>query len=353
MSAVEEAGKGIQRPETRKFAEVCRGYTCFAEGDVLFAKITPCMQNAKHAVATSLRDGIGFGSTEFHVLRPGPELVSDWLHLFLIQPTVLGEAEDHLTGTVGQQRLPEDYLGDLQIPLPKPDEQRRIATALKAQLASVTAARAALAKQIDGVAGLVAAILRESLSTATVESVRIQDCLSEVTEGIGASWQDQPVLGATRAGLAEAKDPVGKYPERYKPVRPGTIFYNPMRILLQSIAMVDDGDTPGITSPDYVVMRAIPGKIHPRWFYHWFRSEDGLDFIRSLSRGAVRERLLFKRLAPATLRVPPWPAQERAAAALLAATQLQRQVQSRLDTLDALPAALMRQVFGEPAPAGG
>ena len=70
MPAVAENGKGIKRPETKSFAQVKRGYTFFTEGDVLFAKITPCMQNGKHAVARNLLGGIGFGSTEFHVLRP-------------------------------------------------------------------------------------------------------------------------------------------------------------------------------------------------------------------------------------------------------------------------------------------
>lgn len=70
MSAVEEAGRGISHPEQKPFREVKRGYTSFGEGDVLFAKITPCMQNGKHAIARNLIDGVGFGSTEFHVLRP-------------------------------------------------------------------------------------------------------------------------------------------------------------------------------------------------------------------------------------------------------------------------------------------
>jgi len=69
--------------------------------------------------------------------------------------------------------------------------------------------------------------------------------------------------------LAPAKEPVGKDPTRYKLVEPGTIFYNPMRILLGSVAMIDEGDAPGITSPDYVVFTTRPGTLHPRWFYYW------------------------------------------------------------------------------------
>lgn len=89
MPAVSDREGIIARPEAKPYSEVRKGYTYFEEGDVLFAKITPCMQNGKHAVACGLSDGIGFGSTEFHVLRPGAEITADWIHRFLRQPSVL------------------------------------------------------------------------------------------------------------------------------------------------------------------------------------------------------------------------------------------------------------------------
>ena len=73
---------------------------------------------------------------------------------------------------------------------------------------------------------------------------------------------------------------------RYKPVRAGTVFYNLMRILIGSIAMVDDDDMPGITSPDYVALRGRAGLVDSRWFYYWLRSPHGAHCIASLARGA-------------------------------------------------------------------
>jgi type I restriction enzyme S subunit len=96
--------------------------------------------------------------------------------------------------------------------------------------------------------------------------VFLGDVLTEIKSGIGADWAKYPVLGATRGGLAPAKEPPGKNPERYKPVFPGTIFYNPMRILIGSVAFVDEGDEPGITSPDYVVFQGKDGKVDSRRF---------------------------------------------------------------------------------------
>ena len=212
---------------------------------------------------------------------------------------------DELQSGATRQALTKAMIEQFFVPAPPLPTQRRIAAQLKAQLAEVDRARAALQAQIDTTNTLIAATLRESLTSTGTAKVLIADCLREVTQGIGPKWSDFPVLGATRAGLAPAKESVGKAPERYKPVRVGTVFYNPMRILLGSIALVDEGNAPGITIPDYVVMTAVEGVLHPRWFYHWFRSEDGAAFVRSLTRGAVRERLLFNRLAPAEIPVPP------------------------------------------------
>ena len=134
--------------------------------------------------------------------------------------------------------------------------------------------------------------------------------------GIGPSWTGRPLYGASRSGLTPAKETIGKQPERYKAVEPGTVFYNPMRILLGSIAMLDDGEEPGITSPDYVVVRGRPGVLHHRVFYYWLRSIAGQQLILDLARGGVRERILFNRLCEGLIPVLPWPVQEHIAAQL-------------------------------------
>lgn len=179
----------------------------------------------------------------------------------------------------------------------------------------------------------------------SVRSIPLSEALVEVSSGVGPKWSEYRVLGATRAGLALAKEPVGKSPERYKLVEPGTIFYNPMRIMIGSIAMVDDGEEPGITSPDYVVFRTRPGVLHHRWFYYWLRSKYGEDLIRSLARGAVRERLLFKRLARGVARLPDWDQQSATATQLIKVRQLEQSVSSMFEVLQVLPYAYLRQTL--------
>jgi type I restriction enzyme, S subunit len=85
MPAVDDVTGTIQEHETRRLGEVKKGYTHFADGDVIFAKITPCMENGKAAVAADLINGIACGSTEFHVLRSNGSVLPDYVYRYLRQ----------------------------------------------------------------------------------------------------------------------------------------------------------------------------------------------------------------------------------------------------------------------------
>ena len=101
MPAVSEVEGAITSASVRPFREASKGYTRFREGDVIFAKITPCMENGKIAIATGLNNGIGCGSTEFHVLRPYGVADRAYLWRFLRQETFRADAEQAMTGAVG------------------------------------------------------------------------------------------------------------------------------------------------------------------------------------------------------------------------------------------------------------
>ena len=241
--------------------------------------------------------------------------------------------------------LGRNDLESLLIPLPPLAEQKRIAAILNEQMAAVEKARAAAEAQANATKALIFSYVRNSLIKEKTHTVRLSDCLSEVKSGVGTEWRLYPVLGATRAGLALAKEPVGRSPERYKLVERGIIFYNPMRILLGSIALVDDRDAPGITSPDYVVLKTATGILHYRWFYRWFRSLFGDRFIRTLARGAVRERILYKRLSTGSIEIPTWTAQLEAADKITKITPLLSAIEAQLSEINALPAALLIRAF--------
>lgn len=237
-------------------------------------------------------------------------------------------------------------LEQFRICAPPRAEQERIVAALNAQMAAAEGARVASETQVEEIQSLAYALIRHPLkSKSALQMFALGDVLEEVKSGIGSAWASYPVLGATRDGLAAAKEPVGKHPERYKPVVPGTLFYNPMRILIGSIAMVDDGDAPGITSPDYVVLRGKRGVVDTRWFYYWLRSPLGAACIASLARGAVRERMLFNRLAQGTIELPAFDMQCRISESLALIRPLQLQALARSRDIESLPRRLLRDVF--------
>ncbi|HHB77447.1 MAG TPA: restriction endonuclease subunit S [Desulfobulbus sp.] len=332
---------------TEPFSKVKKGYTYFANDDVIFAKITPCMQNGKHAVVRGLIDGFGFGSTEFHVIRPTNKVISEWIYFFLRRKETLDAAVKTFTGAVGQQRVPAHFLANLELPVPPVEKQRRIAARLKAQLTEVDKARQAAEVQLQDVGNLANAIIYDSLNVNPPIKYPVAEALEEIKKGIGEEWKEYPVLGATRNGLAPAKEPPGKNPHRYKPVSPGTVFYNPMRILIGSIAFVDEDDKPGITSPDYVALKGKQEVADSRWFYYWLRSPLGEQFIKSLARGAVRERILFKRLANGEIELPSFPVQRTASTALAALKPMQQAIEGKIKEINMLPQKILSQAFDQ------
>ena len=123
MPAVSEDGR-IDTTETKKYAEVKKGFTYFAENDVLFAKITPCMENGKGCIAGGLVNGLGAGSTEFHVLRPiAGKSNPYWLYILTMQEAFRSSARKAMTGTGGQLRVPSGFLENYPITMPPIDLQ--------------------------------------------------------------------------------------------------------------------------------------------------------------------------------------------------------------------------------------
>jgi type I restriction enzyme S subunit len=148
MSAVSAELTTVHATEQRRFSEVQKGYTNFADGDVLLAKITPCFENGKISFANVATD-YGFGSTEFHVIRADRQrLDGRYLVHFLRRDEIRVDGARNMTGSAGQRRVPKHYLESLSIPLPPLPEQRRIAAILDQADALRAKRREALA-QLD------------------------------------------------------------------------------------------------------------------------------------------------------------------------------------------------------------
>jgi type I restriction enzyme S subunit len=131
MPAVTEHGE-IDATAIKEYDEVKTGFTYFAENDVLFAKITPCMENGKGAVAKGLHNGIGFGSTEFHVLRPiSGKTDPYWIYTLTAFSQFRMDAASNMTGSAGQRRVPASFLENYRVSLPPIALQEQFAAFVK------------------------------------------------------------------------------------------------------------------------------------------------------------------------------------------------------------------------------
>ncbi len=170
MAAVGAADGSIDTSTVRPYAEVKKGYTHFRENDVLFAKVTPCMENGKMAVARKLKNGLGFGSTEFHVLRPREGVDPNYIYHFVSSQTFRKEAARHMTGAVGLRRVPSAFLESAEIPLPALDVQREIVAELEKQFSRLDEAVANLQRVKANLKRYKASVLKAAVEGRLVET---------------------------------------------------------------------------------------------------------------------------------------------------------------------------------------
>jgi type I restriction enzyme S subunit len=358
MSAVDERLGMITRSEVRSFSEVRKGYTYFAERDVLFAKIPPCMENGKHAIAQALLDGFGFGTTEFHVVRPEPEITPAWSHYFLRQPGILKAATAHFTGAVGQRRVPEDFLIALPIPLPPISEQKRLTAILNDQMASIERARAAAEAQLDAAKALPAAYLRAIFNSPKAQQWprrRLGEIL-RLRKDIVHPY-DNPNGIATFVGLEHIKSGTGvrtgsvaiemselngRKPRFYK----NDIVYGYLRPYLNKVWIAEFD---GLCSVDQYVYSVDAGKADTTFIAWFMRSPVYLERAPIDTTPGQLPRIRTEEVAIVELNIPAVTEQQRIAAALneqMAESQRLRQsLQAQLDALNKLPAALLRRAF--------
>jgi type I restriction enzyme, S subunit len=132
----------------KPFSSVVGSYTYFADGDVLLAKITPCFENGKLGIASGLKNGIGFGSSEFIVFRPCANLDKEYLYYYLSRPDFRSEGVERMGGAVGQQRVSMGFIESYPILLPPLPEQHRIVSIIDKSFEGIAVAKANAEKNL-------------------------------------------------------------------------------------------------------------------------------------------------------------------------------------------------------------
>ena len=233
MPAVDDkTGTIIDLGTNKTLDEVWKGYTHFQNGDVIFAKITPCMENGKIAVASSLKNGLACGSTEFHVLRSQGAVEPKYVWRYLRQLNFRRDAEKSMTGAVGQRRVPRQYLQDMRLPVPPLPEQKRIVAKLDALSARSDRARKELTR-ID------------TLVTRYKQAVLSKAFSGELTKAWRRHYDEEKPIEPLNSKLPDDREDVFKKTKRQD------LPSNWRNLKLGQLGKVLGGGTPNKKEPSY------------------------------------------------------------------------------------------------------
>lgn len=188
MEAIRENG-GLALEQTRELGPVIDGYTYFQEGDVLVAKITPCFENRKGAFASNLQNGIGFGTTELHVLRPNEGMDGRYLFYVTMSHPFRKRGESTMYGAGGQKRVSDDFIRNLEWPIPPLDEQHAIAAYLDRETDRIDALIEKKEQLIDLLEEKRNSLISRVVTKGLDDNVEMKDSEVEWLGEIPAHWE--------------------------------------------------------------------------------------------------------------------------------------------------------------------
>jgi len=267
MAAVEALSGGIDVSTTRKYAEVKKGYTHFHDGDILFAKVTPCMENGKMAIARKLVNGVGFGSTEFHVLRPRAGVDARYIYYFVSSQTFRKEASGHMTGAVGLRRVPSAYLEEQRIPLPDIGQQREIVAEIEKQFSRLDEAVANLQRVKANLKRYKASVLKDAVEGRLVPTE------AELARREGRSFETAQAL--------IAKTPTPPRPNRFAS-RSGDVIigHNALAVGVPQVELPEGWVWTKLVEIARMESGHTPSRGHPEWWdgdVSWIGIADARD----------------------------------------------------------------------------
>lgn len=329
------------------------GYSYFRDNDVLLAKMTPCFENGKSGVALDLKNGIGFGSTEFYVLRSSDKVLYDWIYFIISSEKFLEEGKHSLVGTTGRRRLIKDYVKSFQIPLPPLSEQKQIVELFQ----SIETAIERVEKQ------------GESLNLL---QKRLADGLLKKVPEFGNLLNSKSTTHSTFDEIAECDK---KYAEHYKEVERfvGLENIEPENFQLQGFGLVSNGTTftkrfakgdilfgkrraylkkvaiadfDGICSNDILVIRAKENKMLQRLLPFYISSDAFIQHAISTSAGSLSPRTKWKDLATLAVSIPDLKTQKKIVEIFEQLLQTSEQIKAQKQTLKNLKQNLLNEILG-------
>ena len=319
MAAVSDVSGVIVDAQERPSSVVSKGYTEFIENDIIFAKITPCMENGKVAIAKNLINNVGFGSTEFYVFRTQNCLLSNLLYHLLRAEWFRDEAKRNMAGAVGQQRVKKGFLVSYAFPLPPLPEQHRIVERIESLFEKLDHAKELTQSVLDSLKTRKAAILHKAFTGELTAKWREEN-------GVGMeSWEEKYFSDAAiiKSNLVNPKD----YPEQphiapdniekrtgvlldYNTISKdgvtsgkhrffsGQILYSKIRPYLSKVVIVSFD---GLCSAD---MYPIEAKGDNKYLWYYMLSDDFLEQTSNAGSRSLLPKINQKELSALTVPIP-------------------------------------------------
>lgn len=375
MTAVDDVSGEITAAQQRSLINVRTGYTQFADGDVIFAKITPCMENGKTAIVRETISGIAYGSTEFYVLRPfGVNAVL--LYFYLRARSFRNDAKQVMTGAVGQQRVPKAWLEQHPLPFPPLLEQRRIAKKLESLLRKVKDAKAFLDEIPEILRNFRQSVLSAACSGKLTEDWRaingeqpwatilLGDLVDSSANGFskrrGASGKETVVLrladfkDATRIRGNERKiNLTEKEIGRYR-LNEGDLLIvrvnGSREIAGKFIVYKGKNDAIETYCDHFIRLKVTRDKLDPVYARYVGNSVDGRKYIEavlvtSAGQNTINQSSLFRLSVP----LPPLPEQQeivrRVESLFSKADEIEVQYKEAMELIETLPEIILSKAF--------
>ena len=356
--------------------DISIGLTLFEAGDVLFAKITPCMENGKGAVVRELPTRYAFGSTEFHVLRPSERMDGRFLYYATVNPIYRAYAADNMVGAAGQKRVSSNFLKDTRLYLPLLPEQHRIAAYLDASCAAIDAAVSAKRRQLDTLDALRESIIQRAVTYGIDANPKVREVNSDWIKEVPSHWdvwRVKRVVSRMDYGIGVSTVEEGRYPVlKMGNIQEGEIQFAKLDFIdeVDDNLILETGDLlynrtnspdqvgkaavfrksriDAITFASYLVRLRVNHRANP-WYLNFVLNSSGfLAFARRLAVPSVQQsNLNSTRYAQMFIPLPPIREQaailtflnEKAAAV----DSVVATIQAQIDTLSAYRKSLIHE----------